>query len=118
MSKTMSPVTVLQNAATTVNHGTTRPAKTMGVAGYNKVVLAVTGTAGTMKLENEVSMDGSNWIKIGCTNLATGAFVNSSTGIVAVGAFEVNVAGFRLFRTNLTAVSSTTITAKASAFPV
>lgn len=118
MAKNMTPITVLDNAATEVNHDTTRPATKMVVSGYNKVALAVTGTAGTMKLEAQVSMDGTNWITVGAIQLADGVNKTVATGIVAVGAYEVPVAGFHWFRTFLSAVSGTTLTVKATAYPV
>ncbi len=117
MAKNMTPLVVLQNAATAVNHGTNRPAEVMVCSGYDKVYLAVTGTAGTMKLEAQVSMDGTNWLTVGAIQLGDGVNKTAATGIIAAGAYEVPVAGFAWFRTDLSVVSSTTITVKATAFP-
>jgi len=117
MAPFMSQMKVLQNAVTTVNHNVDRPAEVMHIAGYDRVVLAVTGTAGTMKLQAEVSMDGTNWIEVGAIQLADGVNKTAATGIVAVGAYEVPVAGFVSFRTFLSSVSGTTLTVKATAFP-
>lgn len=116
MNKLMSSVHTLQDGATTVNHDTNRPAETMAVSDYDTVALAVTGTAGTMKLEAQVSMDGTNWLTVGAIQLADGVNKTAATGIVATGMYEIPVGGCKLFRTYLSAASSTTITAKAVAF--
>ena len=116
MKNLESSVHVLQNAATTVNHDTNRPAEVMDVSGYTVVALAVTGTAGTMKLEAEVSMDGTNWVKIGAIQQTDGVNKTAATGIVATGGYTVAVGGYRLFRAYLSAVSGTTLTVKAVAF--
>jgi len=117
MAGFMPPLVVLQDGATTVNHDTNRPAAKMSVAGYNTVSLAVTGTAGTMKLDAQVSMDGTNWLTVGAIQLADGVNKTATTGIIAVGAYEVPVAGFTWFRTFLSSVSGTTLTVKATSFP-
>jgi hypothetical protein len=117
MAMFMGPPVVLESEATAVNHDTNRPAKVLHVAGYDKVVLAVTGTAGTMKLEAQVSLDGTNWIAVGAVQLGDGVNKTAATGIVAVGAYEVPVAGFTMFRAFLSAVSGTTLTVKATAYP-
>ncbi len=117
MAKNMTPLTVLENEATAVNHDINRPAAKMVCSGYDKVYLAVTGTAGTMKLEAQVSMDGTNWLTVGAVQLGDGVNKTAATGIIAVGAYEVPVAGFAWFRTFLSAVSGTTLTVKATAFP-
>ena len=118
MSKNMSELYTLESEATAVNHDTNRPATVIPVAGYNKVALAVSGTAGTMKLEAQVSMDGTNWIAVGAIQLSDGVNKTAATGIVAVGAYTVPVSGFSLFRAFMSAVSGTTLTVKATAFPV
>ena len=116
MSELMSSVHTLEAAATEVNHDTNRPATNMTCAGFEKVCLAVTGTAGTMKLEAQVSMDGTNWLTVGAVQMADGVNKTAATGIVATGSYEVPVSGFRLFRAFMSAVSGTTLTVKAVAF--
>lgn len=118
MSKYMSLVYTLENEADAVNHDINRPATDMPVAGHAKVALAITGTAGTMKVEPQVSMDGTNWISVGATKLTDGAVQAGATGIVAIGAYQVSVAGFFKFRVFMSAVEGTEITVKATAFPV
>ena len=118
MSKYMSLVKTLHNEETAVNHDTNNPANVIDVAGYDRVALATSGTAGTMKLEPQVSMDGTVWIAVGATKLSDGQVQAGATGIVATGAYHVNVAGFRKFRAFLSAVDGTTLTAKATAIPV
>ncbi len=117
MADNMQPVFTIDSGATAVNHDTNRPATPIAVAGYNKVYLAVSGTAGTMKLEAQVSMDKTNWLTVGAIQLSDGVNKTAATGIVATGAYEVPVAGFVWFRTFLSAVDGTTLTVKATVFP-
>lgn len=113
----MFPPVTLEDEATTVNHDTNRPAKVIDLSGMGSVYLAVTGTAGTMQIDAQVSMDGTNWITVGAIQLADGVNKTAATGIVATGAYRVPVAGFTMFRAFISSVSGTEITIKATVFP-
>jgi len=113
----MFPPVTLEDEATEVNHDTNRPAEVIDLAGMSAVYLAVTGTAGTMKIDAQVSMDGTNWLIVGAIQLADGVNKTSNTGIIATGAYKIPVAGFTKFRAFMSSVSGTEITIKATVFP-
>lgn len=91
----------MQDAAEATGNGTA-----MNVSGLGTVAAQVSGTfVGTVTFEG--TTDGSNWVSVQMTNIATGAIATTAT---AAGLFVGAVAGLVQFRARVSARSSGSIT--------
>lgn len=99
---------VAQNAAAAVGNGTV-----IDMQGANQLVVDISGTfVGTVSFE--CTIDGTNWLPLGMSNIASGALATSAT---APGTFAMSTGGvaevpMQSFRARISAYTSGNITVK------
>jgi hypothetical protein len=79
----------------------------LDVAGMALVGVQITGTITTIAVYWEGTIDGTNWVGIPGTTLATGA---KATSVTATGLYQIPVAGLSKFRARLDWTSGTSVT--------
>lgn len=98
-----SPVTTLLNGATAQGVSSTMDTTRWGVLGVEVIISAGTATVGFQGAAD------SNFYSQGCTPIAGGAIATSAS---ASGVWKCTAAGLRMFRVNVSACGSCTVTVK------
>lgn len=111
MKSSKSGVTILQNAATATGNGAV-----LTMDGFTYICIQTSGTfSGTVTLEGTVN--GSDWIEVGATDLNSTNHATKVKGITGHGVYLLDHAGgLSGFRARISAYSSGSITVHAQAF--
>ncbi len=98
--------TILQNAAAATGNGATFECAGLSAAGF-QVIIAVTAT-----ITFEATVDGTNWVSLYATNVATGASAATAT---ASGIYVANIGGLLEVRSRISSWGSGAVTVTALA---
>lgn len=111
MKSSKGGVSILQNAATAVGNGTP-----LTMDGFTYVCIQTVGTfSATVTLEGTI--DGTNWVEIGATDLNATNHATKVKGITGTGIYLLDhVGGLTSFRARISAYTSGSVTVYAQAF--